>query len=234
MPYLDWIDDSKLEDAVGKLHQETSRAGKNAGKALSKNVIDPFAAYFEMEGFGIGYETWLKNEAARQAQKTMQNHLGDFHQNILGSVKEWDNLNKGREVDLESKSHKIIAEIKNKYNTVSGGKLSDFYYSLNNLVSPKSSIYKGYTAYFVAIIPKKPVRYNKTFKPSDKSKGEKCPANELIRETDGASFYELVTKESKALEQLFDVLPKVVSVIVGKKVNSPIELKKFFIAAFGN
>lgn len=94
-----------------------------------------------------------------------------------------------------SEENKIIAEIKNKYNTVSGGKLSDLYHTLDKLVMPKTSIYKGYTAYYVTIIPKSKTRHNKPFTPPDKATGERCPENERIRVIDGASFYDLVTGE---------------------------------------
>lgn len=42
------------------------------------------------------------NETTRQAQKTLQNHIGDFHQNILGSVDGWINLKVGSIIDLIS------------------------------------------------------------------------------------------------------------------------------------
>ena len=105
-------------------------------------MIDPFAALFEMSGFEIEYDTWIKSETTRQAQKTLQNHIGDFHQNILGYSKGWTNMKVGNVIDLVSEENKTIAEVKNKYNTISGGKLSDLYYSLDKLISPKSSIYK--------------------------------------------------------------------------------------------
>ncbi len=94
----------------------------------------------------------------------------------------------GKVIDLVSEENKTIAEVKNKFNTISGGKLSDLYYSLDKLISPKSSIYKGFTAFYVAVIPKNGIRFNRPFTPSDKDKGAKCPLNENIREIDGASF----------------------------------------------
>ena len=187
-----------------------------------------------MAGFEIDYDTWLKSETTRQAQKTLQNHIGDFHQNILGYSKDWTNKGVGNIIDLLSEKNKAIAEIKNKYNTISGGKLSDLYYSLDKQISPKSSIYKGYTAYYVAVIPKKDKRYNKPFAPSDKDKGEKCPLNEHIREIDGASFYSLVTGSESALEDLFDSLPEVIKTFSEGKyqVKDTVKLKEFFNLAF--
>lgn len=234
MPYLNWISDNDLKAEVSQLLTIAKNAKNKADKSFGKNVIDPFAALFEMSGFEIDYDTWLKSETARQAQKTLQNHIGDFHQNILGYSKGWTNKKMGNVIDLVSEENKAIAEIKNKFNTISGGKLADLYYSLEKLVSPKSSIYKGYTAYYVTIIPRTVIRYNKPFTPSDKEKGEKCPHNEHIREIDGASFYSLVTGSDNALEDMFDVLPKVIKVCSNGKIQIKHKerLKDFFNLAY--
>jgi hypothetical protein len=234
MPWLSWIADSELRTEVNLLLSHAMEAQKAALEEFGKNVIDPFAAIFEIAGFEISYETWFKSESARQAQKSLQNHIGEFHQNILGYSADWKDMKVGNVIDLASEKNKIIAEVKNKFNTISGGKLSDLYYSLDGLVSPKSSIYKGYTAYYVVIIPKSGTRYNKPFVPSDKDKGAKCPTNEHIREIDGASFYNLVTGSRSALEDLFDVLPDVIDVCShGKyKINDKAKLKNYFNKAF--
>jgi hypothetical protein len=235
MPFLSWIDDKQLISIVSDLLIKASEAQKNATAKFGKNVIDPFSALFEMSGFEIDLNTWMKNETTRQAQKTLQNHVGDFHQNILGLCTGWENKKTGNVIDLVSNNSKIIAEIKNKYNTISGGKLSDLYYSLENLVMPKTSIYKDYTAYYVSIIPKKPIKFNKEFIPSDKEKGEKCTINTKIREIDGASFYHLVTGEPNALNQLFNILPQIISLNseYRYKQNELNQLDCFFKQAFG-
>jgi hypothetical protein len=234
MPILKWIDDEKLKGAVTHLLIKASDAKENATRNFGTNVIDPFSAIFEMAGFGIDYNAWFKSETTRQAQKTLQNHIGDFHQNVLGCSKGWVNMKTGNVVDLVSDKKKIIAEVKNKYNTISGGKLSDLYNSLHGLVMPKASIYKSYTAYYVVIVPKKSKRYDIKFTPSNKEQGEKCPANEKIREIDGASFYSLTTGDENALEDLFDVLPDVILECSGGKykIKDKEKLKKFFTLAF--
>lgn len=234
MPFLSWIDDTDLKKEVCLVLNRAKDAQVAAIEQFGKNVIDPFAAIFEMSGFNIDYDTWLKSETTRQAQKTLQNHIGDFHQNILGYATGWTNMKVGNVIDLLSESKKIIAEVKNKYNTISGGKLSDLYNTIDGLISPKTSIYKGYSAYYVAIIPKKPERFDKPFTPSDKEKGEKCPVNEHIREIDGASFYSLVTGSDSALEDLFDVLPQVIYECSKGKylIADKSKLKDFFNLAF--
>ena len=142
-------------------------------------------------------------------------------------------MHTGNVIDLVCREEKIIAEIKNKFNTISGGKLSELYYSLDRLIMPQNSIYKNYTAYYVPVIPKKPARYNKAFVPSDKEKKVKCPVNEKIRETDGASFYDMVTGKANSLEELFQVLPSVITGITGKKIHDKEKLIVFFKMAYG-
>ena len=232
MPLLNWISDNDLNDAVDILLQKAKDAKANATKHFGKNVIDPFSALFELSGFGMNYNEWVKSETARQAQKTLQNHVGVFHQNILGSCQGWTNLQVGKVVDLQNSGSKIIAEIKNKFNTISGGKLADLYYSLEQAVMNKTSMYKGYTAYYVTIIPKNPNRYNIEFTPSDNKKGQKCPSNKLVRSIDGASFYALATGKSNALEELFDVLPKLISQKTNTNLNDLNNLKVFFKNAY--
>lgn len=236
MALLPWIDNTNLLSAVEHLLITAKRAKKSAENEFGKNVIDPFSATFEISGFEMDYHTWKKSETARQAQKTLQNHVGDFHQKILGSVKGWDNKKTGNIIDLVSTDKKIVAEIKNKYNTISGGKLADLYYSLDSAIMPKTSIYKGYTAYYVEIIPKKKKRYDKEFTPSEGKKGKKCPLNDKIRQVDGASFYDLATDRKNALEELFDVLPKAIYTCSNGviQLKNTEKLKVFFSAAFEN
>jgi hypothetical protein len=208
MPLLNFISDDNFIAEVENVITVARSAQQEAQHHFSRNVIDPFAALFEIASFNLTHNQWKETEAVRQAQKSLQNSIGNFHQKILGHVAEWRNLGVGSEVDLENSQLRIVAEIKNKYNTVSGGQLRDIYYELENLVMPKASKFKGYTAYFVNIIPKNPARFNLPFTPSDRAKGHRCTENPLIRIIDGASFYHLVTGREHALQELFLALPQ--------------------------
>lgn len=233
MSYLKWIDDDKLKMCV--THLLTKAAEAKANTNIGRNVIDPFSAIFEIAGFKHDYKSWLTSEISRQAQKALQNHIGDFHQNILGHSRDWENKKTGNVIDLVSNKNKIIAEVKNKHNTVTKGKLAELYKTLHGQVMPKSSIYKNFTAYYVVILPQKPKRYNIEFTPSDKEIGAKCESNKLIREIDGASFYALVTGHNNALDELFKVLPQVISDCSNGEytVKEIDRLQAFFDLAFG-
>ena len=233
MPKLTWISDKDLTDATVNLLTKAQRAKHVAKVNFGKNVIDPFSAIFEMSGFSMTYAEWVKAEEARQAQKTLQNFIGDFHQIILGCCSGWINMHVGEIIDLHNPQKRIIAEVKNKYNTISGGKLSDLYYSLESAVMDKTSIYKGFTSYYVSIIPIKAIRYDLEFTPSDKQKGQRCSTNKLIRTIDGASFYELVTGDKNSLEDLFNAVPNVIAEVTQADKLDRNSLKSLFKKTYG-
>ena len=210
MARLAYLEDQVFRALVKEVLDIGRKKKEKVNRDFNKNVIDPFASLFDSAVSGVDHDTWKNSEMVRQCQKALTNHIGNLHQKILGHVAGWEDLGTGGVFDLVCHENKIIAEVKNKHNTVTGGKLADQYYSLERLVTPKTSQYKGYTAYFVNIIPKKPERSTKLFEPSDKEKGLKCPANELIKIIDGASFYHLVTGREKALEELYDALPSMI------------------------
>lgn len=217
MSYLNYIEDSDFEEIVKHVLDKGIESKGDAEKKFTKNVIDPFGSLFEVAAFDINHRLWKDSEIIRQRQKTLQNHVGEIHQKILGYAPGWENMGVGSVIDLVCEEKKIIAEVKNKYNTVTGGKLADQYYSLERLVTPKASAYRGYTAYFVNIIPKKPGPIDKAFTPSDKEKGAKCPENEKIRIIDGASFYSLVTGDNNAIVDFYTELPKVIEAVFIKQ-----------------
>lgn len=216
MPYLNWISDADLIKYISDLLVAAQQARVKKQKEFHKNVIDPFLAIFEMAGYNMKSSDWRDGEFARQVGKAVQNKIGEFHQNVLGSVINWNNLVTGQIIDLSSTTNQIIAEVKNKHNTVTGSKKVDVYDQLKDLVMPNASIYKGYTAYFVNIIPKNSTRYDRPFTPPDNTTKTNRPTNALIREIDGASFYHLVTGDSNALRDLYLALPNVIHHILGR------------------
>jgi hypothetical protein len=176
---------------------------------------------------------WETGEKNRQIQKTLQNHVGSFHQKILGAVDGWKDTGAGGVIDLVSEKQKVIAEIKNKYNTVKGSDKVKIYDHLEMQVMTKGHQYKGFTAYYVEVIPQNGHRYDKEFTPSDNSQGQQRKANPLIRQIDGYSFYSMVTSVPDALGQLFASLPDAIEENSGYKFQDREFALNFFHKAFG-
>ncbi|WP_439273579.1 Eco47II family restriction endonuclease [Pseudochrobactrum sp. HB0163] len=207
MSKLAYISDQNLDAALKKLYDRAQAGLKRAKDDFDRNVIDPFSLIFEMDQFGIATPNdWVRFEERRQAQKNLVQAVGNFHQDILGSVEGWINTGHGGGVDLISEENRILAEVKNKHNTIKGSDRTGLYDSLADEVLPKNSKYHGYTAYYVEIIPKGEKRFDKPFTPSTRQTGLQKPANDKIRTIDGASFYKLVTGRDHALKELFEVL----------------------------
>ena len=212
MAFLKYISDDDLISEVKKVLDVVINRKKQAPEKFHENVIDPFSTLFEAAIFDIKHSGWRRTETIRQCQKTLTSKIGKFHQNILGHVTGWVNLKTGSEsgVDLQCKNKKLIAEVKNKHNTITGGKLVNEYIALEELIMPKASKFVGYTAYFVTIVPSKPSGIDEPFTPSNKKTGVRCVSNKNIRIIDGASFYALVTGRENALGELYKALPKVI------------------------
>ena len=118
--------------------------------------------------------------------------IGNFHQRILSRVDGWKNHDAG--YDLENAKKKIIAEVKNKHNTMNASNREKVIEELSTALRQKGL---GWRAYLVVVIPKKPERYEKKLQNT---------ARRDIREIDGASFYAMTTGEKTALRDLFDTV----------------------------
>lgn len=228
MSYLSYISDNDLENAVQKVVTCIRQAQARPATNLYKNVIDPFSAIFDGVVDGISFEDWLKREKLRQAQKTVQNAIGEFHQEIIGSIPGWQNLGKGHLIDVCNSPQQIIAEIKNKHNTVKGSDRIVIYDDLLHALTIPN--YQNFTAYYVEIIPKKDrkrIIYNRPFTPSDKKTKTSRPPNPNIIIVNGQYFYDMATGIPGSLSMLFEILPNVISKVADVNQLSQDEKNKF-------
>lgn len=208
MPYLKFISDKDLCSAVSNVVKIIETAEHNAQIKLHKNVIDPFSALFHGVTHSISYKEWIEQEKARQTQKTMQNAIGIFHQEILGSVYGWKDLGTGGGLDVENSEMKIIAEVKNKFNTTKGNHKIEIYDAIKAKL--KMFKYNNFIGYFVEVIPQGKKKYDKPFTPPDNKTKKRRPIRNKIRVVDGVSFYAMATGRKNALQELFEVLPHVI------------------------
>ena len=217
---------SLCQEIIDKLNKSTQKIDTD----IHKNIIDPFSAIFDASFQKISITQWFEQEKKRQLTESFQNTIGNFHQSVLSNIDGYRNLGTGKIVDIVSDKHKIIAEIKNKFNTTKGNHKPQIYDDLESVIN---SEYQGYTGYYVAILTKK--RFNKPFTPSDNKTKTNRTVNEQIREIDGASFYELVTGQKDAIRQLYLAIPIVLGDILNhdssKIIKDPL-FDELFIKAF--
>jgi hypothetical protein len=234
--WLPFMTNDALCKILGELKVAADAAKVKADISFSRNVIDPFTALFQMRLLSIPSADWPIIEKRRQIEKSLQNHIGNFHQKLLGTLTGWNDMTVGSVVDLVSEEKRIIAEVKNKHNTLKASDQSGLYEKLSGLIRKKGQRYYGFTAYYVEIIPKHPERYNEVFNPSDNTTGSKKPEDPLIRKIDGASFYALATGYEDALRQVYEAIPKALAKMGLTHMNTEDKamLSSYFTDAFGS
>lgn len=202
----------KIKEILTPLVKET--LGKENRKDLRSNTIDVFSQALECTILDISKEEWEKREMTRQAQKTLQNKVGELHQKFLGSIDGITDLGIGKIIDLKGPS--FIAEVKNKYNTTKGNHKIAIYDDLEKCLSESDEDTIGY---YVEILPRNGKTYDKPFTPSDNKTKTRRDENDKIRQIDGKTFYAKVTGNPNALEELYKMLPEITAEIIKEEFN---------------
>jgi hypothetical protein len=224
MALLSYISDEDFLKHTRELVDAALKAEKKVEKNPYKNVIDPFSALIDAARQSISIDAWMQQEESRQIQKAFQNAVGDFHQHMLGSIRGWVDAGAGGSYDVISEERKVIAEIKNKHNTMNSGSQLQVYDKLANWIDYGK---EGYVAYVVEIVPKKPEPYSLPFTPSERK--VKRQTRENLRRIDGRSFYELVTGKKDALDELYFAMPKVLEQVLPVNDQTLTNSKEFTV-----
>lgn len=228
--YVDFVSDEHflkcVRHVIEKYIVETKEVVEVDLKKLQKNDLDPFKMVFDVIHLG-SLDTWLKKEAERQADKTLNNAVGEFHQKLLGGVNGWEDLETGdeSEVDLKKKNNSIFIELKNKHNTMNAPAEK----SVRNKLESIAKKYPASINYWAFVIGKKgssgeTVWIKKGFK-----------QNPRIKKIWGKEVYKLVTGKASSLEETWNALPKAISDIIKSKNLSEKDtkrLKELFIKTF--
>lgn len=191
MPKLGWISDAALNQAIATFRRSAADALEQAVNRQQRNVVDPFLSLLIASTFGANSrDELLRLQNSNSALNGMSNALGYFHQEILAGVEGWANHDAG--YDLECPARRILAEVKNKHNTMNASNREKVIGDLDTAVRQKG---RGWTGYLVIIVPRVRRRYETPL-----------GTNRPVSEIDGASFYHKVTGDPNALHDLFDVL----------------------------
>lgn len=217
MALLTYISDDDLFTAVEKLLNAGTKAKVKVAKNPYKNVVDPFSALIDAANQGIGFDEWMAKEKDRQVQKAFQNAIGDFHQEIIGFVPGWSNPGKGGSYDVINEGRRILAEIKNKHNTMNSTSAAGTYDKLAGWIDYGKA---DWTAYTVGIVPKSPNPTDMPFTPSVRKVRKAMREN--LRIIDGRSFYALATGRAGAIDELYAVLPGVIAEVLDTSVDSSV------------
>lgn len=196
--YVDFVSDEHFIKCISNLHKAYIKAKKQITKSkFYKNKIDTIKLNFDAKFNLLDEETLIKSEISRQIDKSINNAIGTFHEEILGGIEGFEKGNKSG-YDIKSSDDSLFAEVKNKHNTMNSGGSEAVFQKLEKFANdyPKSK------CYLVQILA------TSSFEEKWEAKlNGKRYSHERVFKISGDRFYKLLTKKNNALLQLYKALP---------------------------
>lgn len=116
--YVSFISDEHLLMCIENLHNSYLKAKNNISKkSFYNNKVDTIKLTFDAKFNNINEEELIQSEVLRQIDKSINNSIGTFHEQILGGIKGFE-IGSLSGFDIKSNDDTLFADIKNKHNTM--------------------------------------------------------------------------------------------------------------------
>lgn len=110
--YVDFISDEHLLNCIANLHKSYLKAKKNITKKnFYSNKVDTIKLTFDAQFNDINQESLIQAEILRQIDKSINNSIGTFHEQILGGIKGFQVGNLSG-FDVKANDDTLFADIK--------------------------------------------------------------------------------------------------------------------------
>jgi len=198
--YLNYITDDHLILCITKLHQSYINAKNDINKAkFYDNKVDTIKLTFDSKFNDIEEESLIETELLRQIDKSINNFIGTFHEDILGGIEGFEKGNLSG-FDIKAIDDSLFADIKNKHNTMNSSSAESLFQKL----AAYADRYRSQNAkcYWVQILAKG--SFNENWKGIINGKEY---SHTRVFKISGDQFYALLTNQSDALLQLYKILP---------------------------
>jgi hypothetical protein len=196
--YVSFISDEHLINCIANLYMAYSKAKSNVTKkSFYINKVDTIKLTFDAEFNRIDEESLIQAEVLRQIDKSINNSIGTFHEQILGGIKGFEVGNLSG-FDIKAVDNTLFADIKNKHNTMNSSSAEALFQKLARYADD----YKKAKCYWVQILAKS--SFNELW--SGDINGKEY-SHSRVYKISGDQFYALLSGQSDALFQLYNVLP---------------------------
>lgn len=199
--YVDFISDDHFLNCVANLHKAYLKAKNNITKKnFYNNKVDTIKLTFDAKFNDIDEESLIQTEILRQIDKSINNSIGTFHEQILGGIKGFEVGNLSG-FDVKAKDDSLFADIKNKHNTMNSSSAEALFQKLSRYADN----YKKSKCYWVQILAKNSF--------CEHWKGDingKEYSHSRVYKISGDQFYALLSGQEDALFQLYRKLPIVI------------------------
>ena len=183
-------------------------------KEFNHNIIDPIKLTFDAKIYGQSMKQTIESECIRQIDKTNNNRIGYFHQNMFRFAGHgWvvpENGEQGGFDVLNDELH-IYVEMKNKHNTMNAASASDTYVKMQSKILHDDRA----TCMIVETIAKK--SQDEIWEITINENGRKQKySHQQIRKVSMDKFYNIVFNDNKAFFKLCKTLPTILDDVIAE------------------
>lgn len=199
--YVNFISDEHLLTCVENLHRSYLKAKNNISKkSFYTNKVDTIKLTFDAKFNDINEEDLIQSEILRQIDKSINNSIGTFHEQVLGGIEGFE-VGKLSGFDIKANDETLFADIKNKHNTMNSSSAEALFQKLARYADD----YKKAKCYWVQILAKG--SFNELWKGEINGKEY---SHSRVFKISGDQFYALLSGQEDALFQLYRALPKTI------------------------
>lgn len=196
--YVSFITDDHMLQCIENLHKSYLKAKKKiTKKSFYKNKVDTIKLTFDSKFNEIKEEKLVEAEILRQIDKSINNSIGTFHEQILGGINGFE-IGKLSGFDVKAIDNTLFADIKNKHNTMNSSSSEALFQKLAKF----ADTHKKSKCYWVQILAKN--SFCELWKGDINGKEY---SHSRVYKISGDQFYELLSGEKNALFNLYKALP---------------------------
>ncbi len=199
--YVSFISDEHLLNCIDVLYNAYLKAKKNiTKKSFYSNKVDTIKLTFDSKFNEIDESKLIDTELLRQMDKSINNSIGTFHEQILGGIDGFEMGNLSG-FDIKAIDNSLFADIKNKHNTMNSSSSEALFQKLARYADDN----KTAKCYWVQILAKSSFY--------ELWRGEingKEYSHSRVYKISGDQFYALLTGEEKAFYNLYKILPSAI------------------------
>jgi len=209
---LDFISESDFEEHIKNTIKTYNKSLEAINlKKFNSNIIDPIKLIFDKNVFRKTFEQIINDEISRQRDKSNNNAIGYFHQNIFRYIKNCEVPKTGWDIIVSCQNdRRIYVEMKNKHNTMNSGSSQKIYIQMQNqIIKTPADV-----CFLVEAIA-----------PSSRNIAWGCSINgshvecEKIRRVSIDKFYGIVTGDEHAFYKMCMKLPETIEKVLNENDN---------------
>ena len=200
--YVNFVTDEHFLNCIENLHNSYLKAKNNISKkTFYKNKVDTIKLTFDSKFNEISEEALIQSEILRQIDKSINNSIGTFHEQVLGGICGFEVGNLSG-FDIKAVDNTLFADIKNKHNTMNSSSAEALFQKLARYADD----YKKAKCYWVQILAKG--SFNELWRGEINGKEY---SHSRVYKISGDQFYSLLSGQENAFFQLYKALPKAIA-----------------------